>query len=225
MTTQSALSDPAQDATAATPSSVNFLPTQPTEASPEEVQQLLAKCQAILVDVREPDENARERIFGAFLMPLSTFNPNSVLPHLKLGQKLVFHCRSGRRSAEAIRQAASLVNSGISIINMTGGIEAWKAAKLPLEVSTNVSRISIMRQVQLVIGLCVVIGAALTWFVHPAFVAIPAFFGAGLVFAGASGTCALASIIALMPWNRTMKAAGISSGACSTESCTTGSCS
>jgi hypothetical protein len=46
------------------------------------------------------------------------------------------------------------------------------------------------------------VGAALAWFVHPTFIAIPAFFGAGLTFAGVSGTCALASIIGKMPWNK-----------------------
>jgi CHASE2 domain-containing sensor protein len=72
-----------------------------------------------------------------------------------------------------------------------------------------------MRQVQLVIGLCVLAGSALAWFVDPRLVAIPAFFGAGLTFAGASGTCALATMIGWMPWNKAAK-----SGA----SCTTGSC-
>jgi hypothetical protein len=72
-----------------------------------------------------------------------------------------------------------------------------------------------MRQVQLVIGLCVLAGSALAWFVDPRLVAIPAFFGAGLTFAGASGTCALATMIGCMPWNKAAK-----TGA----SCTTGSC-
>jgi hypothetical protein len=59
--------------------------------------------------------------------------------------------------------------------------------------------------------------------VHPALVAIPAFFGAGLTFAGATGTCALASVLGRMPWNRAAGAgpgpgpgagAGASGGAC-----------
>lgn len=88
-----------------------------------------------------------------------------------------------------------------------GGIEAWKKAGLPTVVNTGVSRISVMRQVQLVIGVSVLVGSALAWFVDPRFVAIPAFFGAGLTFAGATGTCALASLIARLPWNRVATAA------------------
>jgi len=69
--------------------------------------------------------------------------------------------------------------------------------------------------VQMVIGLSVLAGSALTWFVDPRFIAVPAFFGAGLTFAGASGTCALASLLGMMPWNK----AAMSSGSCSTGSC------
>lgn len=219
MTTQSSCCTITQVAVSAPPSSFTALGPTPFEASPQQVQELLKRGQAILVDVREPDENARVRIPGAILIPLSTFNPNSILPHLKLNQKLIFHCRSGRRSLEAIRMATSLAKAGIAIVNMTGGIEAWKAANLPVEVSTNISPISIMRQVQLVIGLCVLIGSALAWLIDPIFIAVPAFFGAGLIFAGASGTCALASLLALMPWNRSMRAAVQASGSCSTGSC------
>jgi rhodanese-related sulfurtransferase len=98
---------------------------------------------------------------------------------------------------------------------MTGGIDAWKKDALPVELDTKVSGISIMRQVQLVVGVLALAGSALAWFVDPRFVAIPAFLGAGLTFAGATGTCALASILGAMPWNR---AAG---GA---KSCSTGTC-
>jgi hypothetical protein len=59
-----------------------------------------------------------------------------------------------------------------------------------------------MRQVQMTIGVLALTGSALAWFVHPAFVGIPAFLGAGLIFAGASGTCALATVMSAMPWNK-----------------------
>jgi hypothetical protein len=74
---------------------------------------------------------------------------------------------------------------------------------------------SIMRQVQLVVGVGVLIGAALAWWVHPGFVIIPAFLGAGLAFAGATGTCGLAAVLSRMPWNRGAPAAA----SCSTSGC------
>jgi len=191
------------------------LPTGVQQASPHEVQQWLRSGTAILVDVREPDEHAREKIAGARLVPLSRFDSQQAAAGIKPGQKLVFHCRSGKRSSDACRMAASLGDAGVAVVSMTGGIEAWKKDALPIEVNTKVSSISVMRQVQLVIGLGVLAGSALAWFIDPRFVAIPAFFGAGLTFAGASGTCALASLIGTMPWN---KASG------SGPSCVTGGC-
>jgi len=69
--------------------------------------------------------------------------------------------------------------------------------------------------VQLVIGMAVRFGGALTWFVHPAPIARPTFFGEGLTFAGASGTCAIATVIAWTPWNKAVANAGsCSDGRC-----------
>lgn len=186
-----------------------------SEVSAVQVAEWLKRDAAVLIDVREPDEHAREHIRGAQLLPLSRFGAEQAAALAQPGQRIVLHCKSGRRSAEACRMAASLAGSGRAIYSLTGGIEGWKSASLPVVVDTGVSVISVMRQVQLVIGLGVLGGSALAWFVHPAFVALPAFFGAGLTFAGASGTCALATVLAKMPWNR-LSPGGVS--------CATGGC-
>jgi rhodanese-related sulfurtransferase len=198
-----------------TPTSTPSASSSFQEATPAQVRQWLGSGEAILIDVREPDEFAREHIAGATLLPLSRFDPAQALSKAKPGQRIVMQCKSGRRSADACRLAAPLAASGVPILTLAGGIEGWKKQSLPVEVNTNVSGISVMRQVQLVIGLCVLAGSALAWFVDPRFVAVPAFFGAGLTFAGASGTCALATVIGWMPWNR----AGQGGASCSTGSC------
>lgn len=184
------------------------------EVSPQEVSQWLARGECVLVDVREPDEHAREHIPGAKLLPLSKFDVQQLRSLVRPGQKLVLHCKSGKRSADACRMASSLSASGIDVMMVTGGIEAWKQANLQTVLNTSVSGISVMRQVQLVIGLCVLTGSALAYFVNPLFIIIPAFFGAGLTFAGATGTCALASLIARMPWNRAAGAAPVEGASC-----------
>jgi hypothetical protein len=80
-------------------------------------------------------------------------------------------------------------------------MEAWVAAGLSVEKGT--SRVlPLMRQVQLVIGLVSGTGAALAIWKHPLFALIPLFMSAGLVFAGATGYCGLALLLARMPWNR-----------------------
>ena len=48
----------------------------------------------------------------------------------------------------------------------------------------------------------VLTGVALGTLVNAWFLALAAFFGAGLAFAGATGTCGLALVLMRMPWNR-----------------------
>jgi rhodanese-related sulfurtransferase len=89
-----------------------------------EVHAGMADGTILLVDVREPNEIAAERIPGAVIVPLSTFDP-AELPDPQ-GKRLVFSCRSGRRSVTASQaaQAAGLPHDS----HMAGGILAWKAA-------------------------------------------------------------------------------------------------
>jgi rhodanese-related sulfurtransferase len=186
-----------------------------TEIDPSTLQSWLAQGSCTLVDVREPDEHARERIEGAGLHPLSRFQPGAV--RAAPGDRVVLHCRSGRRSADAARMLGTLSAAGVHVHSLRGGIEAWKQAGLPVKLDTRVSGMSVMRQVQLTIGACVLAGSALAWFVDPRFVAVPAFFGAGLCFAGLTGTCGLAAVIGWMPWNRVHG----KPGSCASGSCTT----
>jgi rhodanese-related sulfurtransferase len=60
----------------------------------------------------------------------------------------------------------------------------------------------LMRQVQIAAGLLVLLGVVLAVTVAPAFIGLSAFVGAGLTFAGLSGWCGMAQLLALMPWNR-----------------------
>ncbi|MBS4082321.1 MAG: rhodanese-like domain-containing protein [Rhizobiales bacterium] len=90
----------------------------------EQVKAGVEEGSILLVDVREPNELAAERIPGAIDFPLSDFDP-SALPDPE-GRRLVFTCRSGRRSVTASKaaQAAGLPHDA----HMAGGILAWKAA-------------------------------------------------------------------------------------------------
>jgi F0F1-type ATP synthase assembly protein I len=59
-----------------------------------------------------------------------------------------------------------------------------------------------MRQVQIVAGTLVVTGTLLGAFVSPWFLILSGFVGSGLVFAGVSNTCALAMLLAKLPYNQ-----------------------
>lgn len=172
-----------------------------TELEPSTLQTWLNSGQATLIDVREADEFAAEHIPGARLTPLSRFNPASLIG--RDSGRLVMQCKSGKRAAEA---CARILNAGASeVFTLKGGIEAWKAAGLPIERSASAPRLTIMRQVQLVVGVSVLAGSILAWLVSPLFLLLTGFFGAGLAFAGATGTCALASILGFMPWNKGLR--------------------
>ncbi|MBL9033082.1 MAG: rhodanese family protein [Phycisphaerae bacterium] len=185
-----------------------------TEVDPRTVQQWLDAGEAVLVDVREADEHRHERIAGAVLVPLSKFRPEAIA-HLP-GQRIVIHCKSGRRGADACRMAADL-----GALNLAGGIEAWKREGLPVVRGGGVG-ISVLRQVQMVVGVMVLASVALGYLVHPGFLGIAAFFGAGLTFAGATGFCGLAAVLSAMPWNKAPTAERAKSGKGS--SCCGGSC-
>lgn len=173
-----------------------------TEIDPPTAQRMLQAGEGVLIDVREPDEHAAERIEGAKLVPLSSLKVEELARAATSSKTIVIHCKGGKRSAEACRLAQPLTQRGIRLHSMAGGIEAWKQHGQPVTRGAIKTGISVMRQVQVTIGVLALTGSALAWFVHPAFVGIPAFLGAGLIFAGASGTCALATVMSAMPWNK-----------------------
>ncbi len=178
------------------------------QATPQQVHDWLATGDAILIDVREPDEYAREHIKGAVLIPLSTFDPVQAASKARPGQRLVFHCRGGTRSTQAAQLAAAHAGSSFAVLSMTGGILAWKAQGLAVVTDTSRSRISILRQVQIIVGGTVLVASVLAWLVHPAFVALAGLMGAGLTFAGVSGTCGLAILLSKLPFNRSAAGGG-----------------
>ncbi|MEM1200785.1 MAG: rhodanese family protein [Pseudomonadota bacterium] len=175
-----------------------------THVDAKTLKQWLDDDRAVLIDIREADEHAREHIPGARLVPLSSFNASDFAS--EQGKVGVFHCQSGARTEEA---TARILRAGFDeVYHLQGGLTGWKAAGLPVNLNRS-APISIMRQVQITAGLMVVLGIVLALLVSPWFMGLSAFVGAGLTFAGATGTCALASVLRLMPWN---KPAGASSG-------------
>jgi rhodanese-related sulfurtransferase len=162
--------------------------------TPAEAKRLIAQG-ATLVDIREKDEHAREHIAVARNRPLGTMTD---LGEIK--GPIVFHCRGGNRTAANAGKLEQVANCEAYILE--GGIEGWKKAGLPVVVDKS-QPIEINRQVMIAAGSLVMIGVLLGAFVNPGFYALSGIIGAGLVFAGVSGFCGMAKLLALMPWNRT----------------------
>ena len=163
------------------------------------VKELLDHGNAVLIDVREPDEHARERIVGARLAPLSRFDPVSLVGEGERGKIAVFHCNSGNRTDQA---ADRLLSAGFAeAYQLEGGIQGWKKARLPV-IADRKAPLPIMRQVQIAAGSLALLGVLLGFLWRPEFYALSGFIGAGLLFAGISGWCGMAKLLAVMPWNR-----------------------
>lgn len=148
-----------------------------------------------LLDVRSPIEFESEHIEGSKCLPLADLE--SKVDELPRDEELLVVCRSGKR---AERAAYALMSRGLHPKVLSGGLDAWKKAGLPVEEGRKM--ISIERQIQLVVGIGVLSGLLLGTLVSPWFLFIPGFFGAGLTFAGLSGTCALGILLGKAPWNR-----------------------
>lgn len=183
--------------------------TKATDVSPAQLQHWKQTGEAVIIDVREPFEYGEERIDGSDLHPLSAFDAEAIRE--KYGdRKLVFQCRSGKRSLDAAERYAKC--GGIPY-HLQGGIEGWKASGQSVYKPAGAPKIGVMRQVQMTAGSLVVIGVLLGAFVNPWFLILPGFVGSGLVFAGASGWCGMALLLAKMPWNKAAANCGASCSA------------
>jgi len=172
-----------------------------TALTPKQVAERLSRGDAVLVDIREADEYARRHIAGALSRPLSAFDPAQL--KIDAGKAAVFTCRSGMRTAAACDRLAAAAGGEAFILE--GGVEGWAAAGLPVAVDRK-APLELMRQVQIAAGLLVLAGVILGSTVSPLFYGLSGFVGAGLTFAGVSGFCGMARMLALMPWNRTAAA-------------------
>lgn len=168
-----------------------------TPLAPAEAEKRLMQRRAVLVDIREPDEFARRHVRGALSRPLSAFEQ----AHLKIeaGRDVIFTCRTGMRTGANCERLAKAVDGQAFVLE--GGVDAWAAAGLPVDEDRK-APLEMMRQVQIAAGLLVLVGLGLGFGLHPAFFAISGFVGAGLTFAGATGYCGMARLLALAPWNR-----------------------
>lgn len=98
------------------------------EITPDQLNQMLSRGEALLVDVREPDEFAHGHIPGAVNLPLSIFSADKV-PHPQ-GKTVVLQCAGGKRSGMALDKcetAEAAINT-----HLAGGIMAWHNAGLPV---------------------------------------------------------------------------------------------
>ncbi|MFM6931060.1 MAG: rhodanese family protein [Novosphingobium sp.] len=165
--------------------------------TPSEVQARIASGRAVLVDIREADEFARAHVPGAQSQPLSAWEQAHLI--IDPAADVIFTCRTGMRTAGACDRLAARVQGEAFVLD--GGLDAWAKAGLPVAEDSKVP-MDINRQVQITAGLLILTGVALGFLVSPVWFGLSGFVGAGLTFAGLSGTCAMARVLMAMPWNQ-----------------------
>lgn len=165
--------------------------------SAAELHDALQRQQVLLIDVREPSEYNNAHIPGALLCPLA--NVKELEPPCNSDTPVVLYCESGWRSRMACEILAQ--RGFANLKNLEGGIQRWQQGGYPAKGAVR-APISLMRQVQIVAGSLILSGVILGFAVHPGFFFLAGFVGAGLVFAGVTGVCTLARLLALLPFNR-----------------------
>lgn len=168
--------------------------------SPEQAKALLDQG-AVLIDIREADEHAREKIDNARHMPLSTLDEADFAVHH--GKPVVFHCKSGARTLAHAPRLAGKVGAGCQAYIVEGGLDAWKNAGLPV-VTDRRQPLELQRQVQIAAGGLAFLGTLFGLLWSPWFFVVPLFVGAGLTTAGITGFCGMARLLMRMPWNRAL---------------------
>jgi len=155
----------------------------------------LATKGVTVIDVREPMEYASGHINGSLNIPLARI-AQAELPR----GPLVLVCQSGNRSAKALNQ---LLQQGHPhpVADLVGGVPAWQQAGFPVRKLKG-APLPLMRQVQIAAGSLVLLGVILSQTVAPGWIWLSGFVGAGLTFAGISGFCGMARLLAAMPWNQ-----------------------
>jgi rhodanese-related sulfurtransferase len=170
--------------------------TTATEISPADLSQALnANGDYPLIDVRDFDEYEAFHVQGATNIPMPRLIKQA--SQWDTDTPLTLICYKGVRATEA---ATELEKAGFTNLKVVqGGTKACE--KDNLSVVRGRKRLPVMRQVQLTVGSMILCGLIGSLFYTPAIV-LCWIGGLGLIMAGITGLCPLASLIAKTPWNR-----------------------
>lgn len=105
-----------------------FGPSVPTITASELNEKLKFGKHPLVLDVRQPEEFRTGHISGAKLIPLNELQRR--IKELPKGREIVCVCASGNRSTSA---AKTLAKEGYTVLNLSGGMMAWRKAKLPVQ--------------------------------------------------------------------------------------------
>ena len=169
--------------------------------SPQEAYKALSSGNAILIDVREPNEFLNEHIAYGLSIPLSTFEQEFSNLNIPSDKQIIFQCLKGKRGEQACLIAANIEGCQNEILNIEGGILEWKKHNLPTVTHATPTGLSIVRQVQIIVGGLIATLVLLGLMGLTLGFLIAGLLGGALFFAGVTGWCGLAQLLSKMPWN------------------------
>ena len=108
----------------------NFLMNPPTgfyAIAPAAAKNMMDTVDVFILDVREPNEFAGERIQGAVNIPIRDL-PKRV-GELPKGKPIIVYCKVGHRGSMAMM---FLRGQGYNVQSISGGLDGWKNAGLPV---------------------------------------------------------------------------------------------
>lgn len=173
---------------------LSLTPIAPAELAEE----LAAHPHTVVIDVRTPGEFETEHIAGSYNVPLDLLDEHAAEIAARLDGNAVLVCQSGNRAGTAQDRLSAAGFTSARVL--AGGIGAYAADGG--EVVRQGSRWSMERQVRMTAGSIALAGAVASQLGPRRFGLIPAAIGAGLSWSAVSNTCAMATVLAKMPWNR-----------------------
>ena len=150
-----------------------------------------------LVDISSPSEYAREHIEQSINIPMDQLQ--SASDRLNSNKRIIFLCQMGSRTKSAAQTIETL--PGNEKFCLEGGLVKWKQLGLPTVLDKK-APIEIMRQVQIIAGSLIILGVVLGYTISPWFILLDLFIGCGLLFAGITGFCGMAKLLAYLPYNK-----------------------
>ena len=172
--------------------------TPRTVAPTELTRRLSADPELMIVDVRTPGEFETTHIRGSYNVPLDLLTEHTADLAERLHDHVVLVCQSGTRASKA---CAALHEAGFDAVAvLEGGIAAYQEAGGT--VVHRGSRWAMDRQVRMTAGSLVLLGTLAGQLIHPRLGLLAGAIGAGLTYSALSNSCAMASVLSKMPWNR-----------------------
>lgn len=153
----------------------------------------------LYVDVRSPEECYAEYIQGFVNIPLNGLAEQEA--GLSRFSRFVVLCKSGIRAKQGASAIKNLLPSA-DVGYIKGGLDRL-ASNGKSEIASAGKALPIIRQVQIVAGSAVILTSILA-FMQPWIFLVVAGIGAGLLLAGVTGKCAVASMMQAMPWNKNL---------------------